>query len=1337
MTILVVAEKPSVARDIAGVLGARSRQESYFRGDAHLVTWAVGHLVALAEPGEMKPAWKKWRLGDLPLLPETWPLVVSESTRAQFEAVRRLLLSAEVGGVVCATDAGREGELIFRYIYEAAGATKPVRRLWISSLTPEAIASGFRALQDGKAFDRLADAARARSRADWLVGMNLSRAYSLLHDDNLSVGRVQTPTLAMIVGRELEIRAFVPEDYLEVVATFGPQPAGDGPATRDTYVGTFVRPGARAEVAKRLPPDGKEAGAIVERAKRGLARIESVDRQSRRLPPPLLYDLTELQRHANRLYGFTAQRTLDLAQTLYERHKLLSYPRTSSRHLSQAVAGTLPEVVRAIAPTYQALLAQGTGVRPLGPRFVDDARVSDHHAIIPTAVTASADLPHDERAIYDLVCRRLLSAWHGDHVFAVTTMVTLVKWNDAADRYTSAGTSIEDAGWKVLDVEPRRRVSAADPKREAATETLPGGLAVGMPRRVVDAKAVPKKTRAPARFTDGTLLTAMETAGRTLEEEEVSQAMRECGLGTPATRAAILETLLRREYVVRDGKVIQATDKGIALIGMVHAHVKSPAMTGEWEAKLGRIERGQGDIGTFMGQIETYVRDVVRSVASGAAPVTAPTRSRSSSPSAGEPAVPRVARSNDLHVLLQRSFGFPSFRPYQEEVCREAAAGRDVLLVMPTGAGKSLCYQLPGVARGGTTLVVSPLIALMEDQVAQLRARGFAAQRIHSGRDRADSRAVCKAYLEGELDFLFIAPERLKVPGFPEMLARRKPTLVAIDEAHCISQWGHDFRPDYRMLGDRLPLLRPAPVVALTATATPTVQDDIVTELKLVSPTRFIHGFRRTNIGVEVVERSPSHRAEVVRRLLGDPSRRPAIVYAPTRKEAESLAKELSPRLRVAAYHAGLRASVRDDVQSAFLGGKLEVVIATTAFGMGIDKADVRTVLHTALPATIEGYYQEIGRAGRDGAPSRAVLLHSFVDTKTHEFFLERDYPEPEILSRVEEAIPARGSSVADVAARAGLEASVFEKALEKLWVHGGAFVDPDDTVRRALADWRPAYDRQRAHKREQLDKMRRYAETSTCRMLQLVRHFGDQNDEGTPCGACDVCAAAACIAQSFRAPSAAEEDAAASILAALRERDGPSVGQIHRDLFGQGGIDRRTLEHVLGALARASQVRITGDEFVKDGKTIVFQRVYLESAGRSLSQERDGIRMVVVPERGKGNRGRRPKRDRSGTRRTRVPRHDGVSTAPGHARNGGAPGRERASPDAPPLEAALRAWRTTEAKKRRVPAFRILTDRTLIGIVQSRPKDESELLDVAGIGPALLQKYGRALLSIVARPMS
>lgn len=532
-------------------------------------------------------------------------------------------------------------------------------------------------------------------------------------------------------------------------------------------------------------------------------------------------------------------------------------------------------------------------------------------------------------------------------------------------------------------------------------------------------------------------------------------------------------------------------------------------------------------------------------------------------------------RSDQLGALLERVFGHDSFRPFQEAVCRTVVDGRDALLVMPTGAGKSLCYQLPGLARSGTTLVISPLIALMEDQVARLRALSLAAERIHSGIDRAVSRRVCRDYLDGRLDFLFIAPERLSVPGFPEMLARRTPALVAVDEAHCISHWGHDFRPDYRLLGARLPLLRPAPVIALTATATPRVQDDIVRQLGMKEAGRFIHGFRRTNIAVEVTEAPPSRRAEIVRDVLADAAHRPAIVYTPTRREAESLAEELESRVKAVAYHAGMTALERDDVQRRFLEGRADVIVATIAFGMGIDKANVRAVIHTGLPASVEGYYQEIGRAGRDGLPSRAILLHSYGDTRTHEFFLARDYPETRVL-------------------------------------------DKDD-------------EEQREHRRMQIDLMRRFAEGSACRMLQLVRHFGDQEDSGAPCGICDSCAPSGGVATTLRAPTAMEEAALRRALELLRGRDGQTTGQLHREVVEQfPAMERRLFEELLGGLARGGLVRIDDDQFEKDGRTIRFRRAYLTGTGRrpgAAIEARIPVAPVSVSKRKRGKKALKSRR--------------------------------------------------------------------------------------------------------------
>ncbi|HEX2917452.1 MAG TPA: ATP-dependent DNA helicase RecQ, partial [Edaphobacter sp.] len=459
--------------------------------------------------------------------------------------------------------------------------------------------------------------------------------------------------------------------------------------------------------------------------------------------------------------------------------------------------------------------------------------------------------------------------------------------------------------------------------------------------------------------------------------------------------------------------------------------------------------------------------------------------------------------STALSDLLHRTFGFSGFRANQEAVCRAATEGRDVLLVMPTGAGKSLCYQLPAIARGGTALVISPLIALMDDQAGKLSALGLRVARIHSGLSRDQSRQACREYLDGTLQFLFIAPERMRVPGFPEMLAKRKPALIAIDEAHCISQWGHDFRPDYRTLGDYLPSLRPAPIIALTATATPTVQRDIATQLRLHNPALFIHGFRRHNLAIEVVELSKPRRSQFTVDMLKSAANRPAIVYAPSRKAAEELASQLGAS--AAAYHAGLDPATRERVQRHFLSGNLEVVVATIAFGMGIDKANVRTVIHTALPGSVEAYYQEIGRAGRDGLPSRTVLLHSFADRKMHDFFLERDYPAPTELARLARILTDDFQSPDDLRKKLHMDLETYERTAEKLVAQGAAVFDISGNVRAGEnRSWQSSYDQQLAFRRSQIDLMARFAETPQCRMTALIQHFGDTEDGLRPCGHCD-----------------------------------------------------------------------------------------------------------------------------------------------------------------------------------------------------------------------------------------
>jgi DNA topoisomerase-3 len=613
---LVIAEKPSVGQDLAKVLpgpfqkhtGAGDKTARWLEGPEHIISWAVGHLVQLAEPDEYDDKFKKWRMADLPIVPSKFKLVVrDERSQKQMSVVQSLLRREDVDRVINACDAGREGELIFAYLYEYARSDKPVERLWLSSMTDAAMREALGQLRPGAELESLREAAKSRSEADWIVGMNATRAATIRlrssFDGAVSLGRVQTPTLAIIARREEEIRAFVPEKYWLVDARF---------ATDDqrTYEGRWHMALDDEAVTGPRITSAEAAAAVVDAVRGRRGEITKLDKAKRTEKAPLLYDLTSLQREANTRYGFSARRTLSAAQRCYEEHKALTYPRTSSRFLTS-------DMVPEIKPTAQkvgrfqeyataARYVTGLDLLPLG-RVVDDAKVGDHHAIIPTNAEHRLDkMNSDDRRIYDLVVRRFLAVFHPEAVFENTRIETTV----ARHIFRTRGRVLLVPGWRGVYGELPEGEGAGDDD-EVRNQQLPK-LERGEEVDTKDVGSEEKETKPPRRYSDASLLGAMETAGQLVDDDELREAMKESGIGTPATRAAIIERLIDVGYIERDARALVATEKGLNVIRLLGEHpLTSPALTGDWEARLAKIEQGEEQRSRFMDDIAKFAGSTV------------------------------------------------------------------------------------------------------------------------------------------------------------------------------------------------------------------------------------------------------------------------------------------------------------------------------------------------------------------------------------------------------------------------------------------------------------------------------------------------------------------------------------------------------------------------------------------------------------------------------------------------------------------------------------------------------------------------------------------------------
>lgn len=580
---VIIAEKPSVARDIARVLKCNKKQDGYIEGNGYKVTWAFGHLVEIAKPGKMNESWTgNWSFEKLPMLPESWKFNITPDGKKQFEIIKTLFEKSDE--IICATDAGREGEHIFRLIYMMTGSKKPIKRLWISSLTDESIKKGFDDLHDGKNFNNLAAAAMSRAKADWIVGLNFTQAYTVHNNQLCTVGRVQTPTLALIVNRENEIKGFKKSFYYEIEAAF-----------KEGFKAKYLN-----DEGKHALDDKSQAEAIyseIKGAERGT--VNKIDKKEKKQKAPALYNLLELQKDGNKMYGVTAANTLKIAQALYEKHKIISYPRTESRHISTDMIEGLRALVQNLPGKYKEFTDQAAeridGGNKLSKTYVDDHKLTDHHAIIPTGKEFNPEeLSENEKNLYALICERFISIFLPEYVTEETKIELEIKNKP----FIATGIREVSLGWRELK------------KAEKKEETLPE-LKEGQTVAVDNIALQEKERKPPKRYNEASLLTAMKSAGKKIDDKSLAELIKESGLGTPATRAAIIERLIKTNYIEREKKNLIPTKKGIELIGSVDKTIKSPQMTARWEERLQKIENGEYGAEDFEEAIRGFVTEVI------------------------------------------------------------------------------------------------------------------------------------------------------------------------------------------------------------------------------------------------------------------------------------------------------------------------------------------------------------------------------------------------------------------------------------------------------------------------------------------------------------------------------------------------------------------------------------------------------------------------------------------------------------------------------------------------------------------------------------------------------